>query len=694
MSSAALDKFESIILKLASAETGKRVLKLDVQAQFRPDESDAPSVARNLNAAFLIALSGESHTHYNAARSYLKDNAGHPELGVVAGFYLSGLDAIPDEMERTLKENPALGDAIDKAASVLESASEVDAIETLRGVFFPEGLDICRNWEAKMKKLREARKVGITQLNPSPIRKPEKELLFTSNVLITVPLDPGHIDTLALPSTLRESLKQAAEEEQLHWYDHPIPVGIAPENNEALYGLRGLDEAVAFEKHRGFIAKDARLSCALSVSVTHDGLRGVAKEYLEEEFKKGKGLEHLDVYVFTEADTSRLIDEILIPAAGEYGVEADAAELHDIIGVDGEYGRHYTFLKAISAFWSVLVDDGVRGTFKIDLDQVFPQDRLVAESGASALEHLTTPLWGAEGMDSEGRKVELGMIAGALVNQMDISKSLFHPDVCMPTHEIKADQAVFFSHLPQALSTEAEMMTRYGVEIDGLKECIQRVHVTGGTNGILVESLRRHRPFTPVFIGRAEDQAFIMSVMFDSAEGNLRYVHKDGLIMRHDKEAFASEAMRAASIGKLIGDYTRLLWFSYYARALPWPEKDIKAMLNPFTGCFISHMPFTVVYLRMALKAAAFFDAASEEKTAEGVRFVGMGTKRLSKVMRFLSAEPNPLIDDYRKEKRVWNLYYDLLDRIEKGIKDGDSFALGLRDRAAALAAGCRISSV
>ncbi len=94
--------------------------------------------------------------------------------------------------------------------------------------------------------------------------------------------------------------------------------------------------------------------------------------------------------------------------------------------MDGAYGRHYTFLKAVTALWQVLVDPDVRGTFKIDLDQVFPQAELVAETGASAFEHLETPLWGALGVDPDGRELELGMIAGALVNERDIGRGRVH----------------------------------------------------------------------------------------------------------------------------------------------------------------------------------------------------------------------------------------------------------------------------
>ena len=276
----------------------------------------------------------------------------------------------------------------------------------------------------------------------------------------------------------------------------------------SIYGLRGLEEAVEFEEQRGTIEEGIRLNCLLSVSATHKGLQGIAKEYLEGELKKGSDIQHLNVYIFTEADTSRLVKETLIPAARRYMGDADYSLLQEIIGVDGKYGRHYSFLKAIAALWHVLIDPEVKGTFKIDLDQVFPQRELVDQSGASAFEHLKTPLWGAEGIDNLGNEVELGMIAGALVNERDIANSIYTPDVRFPTKEIKGDEIIFFSLLPQALSTEAEMMTRYrGDNLDGKNQCIQRIHVTGGTSGILVDSLRRYRPFTPTFIGRAEDQA-------------------------------------------------------------------------------------------------------------------------------------------------------------------------------------------
>ena len=175
------------------------------------------------------------------------------------------------------------------------------------------------------------------------------------------------------------------------------------------------------------------MTCLLSVSVTHPGLHAIARRYVEAELAAAEPLRHLDVFVFTEDDTERLVDEVLAPAAdrslpSDPAVAPDArrARLREVFGVDGAYGRHYTFLKAVTALWQVLIDPDVRGTFKIDLDQVFPQTELVAETGGSAFEHLETPLWGALGVDAQGRELELGMIAGALVNERDIGRGLVH----------------------------------------------------------------------------------------------------------------------------------------------------------------------------------------------------------------------------------------------------------------------------
>ncbi|MEJ7748482.1 MAG: hypothetical protein WKF56_04215, partial [Candidatus Limnocylindrales bacterium] len=416
-----------------------------------------------------------------------------------------------------------------------------------------------------------------------------------------------------------------------------------------------------------------------------------ARPYLEAELERAGGTRHLDVSVVTEGDARRLVDEVLAPAAERF---LGGARTFEVFGVDGEYGRHYSFLKAIAAVWQVFVDPTVRATFKIDLDQVFPQDVLLEETGATAFEHLRTPLWGAQGLDAAGREVDLGMVAGALVNQRDIGQGLFTPDVPLPGPPQAPEERAFYSVLPQALSTRAEMMERYDSAMpDGSSTVLERVHVTGGTNGILVDALRGHRPFTPSFVGRAEDQAYILSVLGQSGP-RLAYVHAAGLIMRHDKEAYAGEAIEAAHVGKLVGDYVRILIFSAYADAVARTgEPDgldldtIKALLGPFTGSFISRLPITVTLLRFALKIAGL-TAAGEHRQAD--EFARIGARRLRETLRMTMDR-----DGFRArivdEQEQGRGFYDTLDAVEDALQARDPGAAQLQERAREILEGCRI---
>ncbi len=691
------EKIECIIKRLISNRRGKDALTgLEIGDQFRPQETSPKATFRNLNAAFLICLCGKAHALYSKAEDYIKELGRQPAWKSAAGFYSRGISLVNSEIREKYSEDESFRENFDKLYSWCINPQERFAskhgINAFWRVFFPEGVSLFEKREHETALLREKRRIRITRLNPAPVLDPAREILFTSNVLLTTPAhipSKGIVD-FSLSKNLKDRLEEIRREPQIYWYDHPIQIGTDRENNEAVYGLKALNEAIEFEKRRGVIASDARVHCILSVSVTHSGLQDIAKKCLENMFEGVDGFQHLWVYAFSEVDVCRLIDEILMPAARHYLDFENADLLHEVIGVDGEYGRHYSFLKSISAFWNVLVDNRVRATFKIDLDQVFPQKELVKESGFSALEHFKTPLWGAEGIDEDGNIVDLGMIAGALVNHNDIANSLFTPDVSFPGEDIKDDEWIFFSPLPQAISTEAEMMTRYGEHssFNGSTRCIQRAHVTGGTCGILVKALRRHRPFTPCFIGRAEDQAYLLSALFQESNASLRYVHKDGLIMRHDKEVFAGEAIRSASTAKLVGDYVRILLFSYYARVLPWPVERIKRWADPYTGCFISKTPITVVYLRLSLKTASLFGKANWDK---GLDLLKLGQIRLDKIIREFLSRPDSLQERYGMERVVWNTYFDVLDRVEDGLKRGDPFALELREKAKKLIKDCKL---
>lgn len=556
--------------------------------------------------------------------------------------------------------------ASDFVGAAFEFASQSESgSDNLLHLFFPEARFGGDTPDEQIKSLRAKRTVSVESLNTDAITDPASQMIFTSNVLLTLP--PDNYKKRLLPSMLKR-VEMVENEEQKYWFDHPILMGVETEANEMVYGLKGLADTFAYEKKEGNAAADSKMTVLLSLSVTHNGLKALAQEYLASELEGYPGLDDLEIYIFTEEDTEALSALLAALLTAGSRTEDAAADIAQVFGVDGRYGRHYSFLKAIVPLWSIAVDPGIKGTFKIDLDQVFPQKELKAQTGKTAFEHFMSELWGARGKDSSGRDVELGMIAGALVNEKDISKSLFTPDVPLPPADfhLKGETQIFHKQLPMAVSTLAEMMTDYSSPgmPDGKNTCLSRVHVTGGTNGILCKALRKKRPFTPSFIGRAEDQGYLLSVLFDEEGGLMRYVHEPGLIMRHDKDAFAGEAIAAAKQGTWVADLLRVLYFSYYAEFLQGSCSAVKEELDPFTGCFISTAPITRVFLRLLLKVL--------ETPEEADSLLAMAELQLSP---FISEEENR--DSIRKrwefEKSAWDLYYDALDRLEEGILKNDA---------------------
>jgi hypothetical protein len=652
-------------------------------------ETDMPL---KLTHAFLTCLRDENDKDRARAMDFLTEEGHSRQWKDIADFYLKGLHCIKEEIEREIIKNDDFKSRL-KALSLFlsngnHSTKEQLSAEHLWSVFFPEGCNILTNRTVVMDALRNERRVRITSLNPDPITDPASEILFTSNVLLTVPPEGMEMENLNLSKSVKERLNKIIKEDQLYWYDHPIEIGAYDKNNEFLYGLNGLKEALHFEKERGNVPHGSKPVILMSVSVTHKGLHDIAAPYLEALLAETDYPDNLDIYLFTEKDTQDIVRDILIPASAGF-LNRNRHDLMHIFGVDGEYGRHYSLLKAIALFWNTLIDDRIKATFKIDLDQVFPQNELVHETGKSAFDHFKTCLWGATGIDSKGAPVELGMLAGALVNDDVIHKGLFTPDITYPSGILKPDEMIFFNRLPQALSTEAEMMTRYTKEgfVNDTDECIERIHVTGGTTGILVESLKRHRPFTPSFIGRAEDQAYIISTLYNRPE-RLAYLHEAGLIMRHDKESFARGEVMDTQVAKLIGDYIRILYFSTLSNVISGGLNRVKKLMDPYTGCFISHIPLTIIHLRLALKAISL---AYEGKTDWANELICSGAKRLSAAMDFCTCKDSGLKSQYEKERKAWRLYYDTMSVLGDSIRARNPIGLELMEKARNIVTRCMV---
>lgn len=546
-------------------------------------------------------------------------------------------------------------------------------------VFFPEGDLIDRNFDDLFEDIRLKRSVVIDSPVENPLKNIPSEMTFTSNVLLTLPDSNTPKEKLDLPSSILNELPAIEKEEQLYWFDHPVQLGEIPEKNEIIYGLKGLSQTFSFEKAKGTVEKDSRLDVLLSVSVTHKGLQKIAADYLEYELSKCDDIKDLNIYIFTEEDSLKLLN----------CYSENSSSLSKYFGVDGKYGRHYNFLKAVNSLWKLSINHRLKGTFKIDLDQVFPQEELVSYTGKTAFEHFQSPLWGATGTDSSGNKVDLSMIAGALVNESDISRSLYTPDVSIPDTNVPLSDLAFFKHLTMSLSTRAEMGTRYAEEkrINGEDVALSRIHVTGGTNGILIDALHKYRPFTPAFIGRAEDQAYILSVLNAEGEKQLRYYHEDGLVMRHDKHAFAGQSIEAAKDGTYIADVLRGLYFSYYAEALPGGSKKTKESTYPFTGSYISEYPMTIAYMRFVYKLLEMYEAGLQERADA---LLELGKERIADLMKKFE-KGNFLIEEFNEERDQWDLFYSEIEKLEEEIKTSETSALEKQTRLKNCFNECRV---
>lgn len=565
-----------------------------------------------------------------------------------------------------------------------------ERLTALWAALFPEALYLDENPDRQIEKLRKKRTVEIVSLCDDVIYDPAEEMIFTSNVLLSPPVSGMDLPEDEELRQVVEGAEKAAAEEQSYWYDHPVPIGVPAINDEAVYGLRGLSETLKYEKLRGNTSPSGRLTVLLSVSVTHQSLREWALPWLKAQLASAGAEQQdgLDVHAFTEADAETVIDII----ASWLPADVNPDSVRAAFGVDGEYGRHYSFLKALPALWGVFSGGQRKATFKIDLDQVFPQDVLTAETGASVFEHFRTGLWGAQAIDDEGRKLELGMIAGGLVNEKDIGAGLFTPDIPWPSRPPVGEDALFYKQRPMAVSTRAELMTRYGYPgfPDGKTAALQRIHVTGGTNGIRFDSLRHYRPFTPSFIGRAEDQAYILSVLDGrgSEEAGLAYAHASGLLMRHDKEAFATDAVKAGKAGSYVGDLVRLFVFSGYADLLPGGSEGVKAVADPFTGCFITSLPATLASLRLALRLLSA-EGGSEEERSE---LLALADIRLEEWI----SDPEGSLENLRTrlddEKRAWKGFYDALDSLEADLIAGSAEAQEASSKFEALLEHCRVA--
>ena len=101
--------------------------------------------------------------------------------------------------------------------------------------------------------------------------------IVISNIWVSPPIDRS----IEVPEQFRKANREFFNRQQDHWYDHPIPIDAADEENEIIYGLRNLDAAIAIEHSRGSLGSKPKIDLVLSLSVTHYGMEVLAYRYVE-----------------------------------------------------------------------------------------------------------------------------------------------------------------------------------------------------------------------------------------------------------------------------------------------------------------------------------------------------------------------------------------------------------------------------
>ena len=292
----------------------------EADIQFNPNAESEEEILRSVNIAFLYLLAGEKHHKYEQAKRYLDALNKHKEYAKIAEFYTTGINLVINEIGKISEKNKDFTEKIKNLNKInFDTHSYKQISEHFWNLFFPEAEDLLKPElrKEKIQELRETRKIKITATNPEPVANPAKEILFTSNALLTIPLNSDY-NNLDISINLKQHLRNMMDEEQKYWYDHPIPIGTEPGKNEVLYGLSGLSEMLEFEKSRGNAESKEKLDCLLSVSVTHSGLHKIAKEYLNNEIYNSNNINKLNIYIFTENETQKITNEIIIPIAKKY----------------------------------------------------------------------------------------------------------------------------------------------------------------------------------------------------------------------------------------------------------------------------------------------------------------------------------------------------------------------------------------
>ncbi len=152
-------KFEAVIKYIIGGGNGEGMFaQLNIPDRFLTGEDENVSIARNLNAAFLVLLSGESHSLYNDALQYMENFGSHPSWEKTVHFYKEGLRLISSEISGRCYDSGAFEKELNNLHSWVDDGGGEETVEKICGFFFPEGRAINDDREAGIKGLREKKK--------------------------------------------------------------------------------------------------------------------------------------------------------------------------------------------------------------------------------------------------------------------------------------------------------------------------------------------------------------------------------------------------------------------------------------------------------------------------------------------------------------------------------------------------------
>ena len=181
------EHFEAICRALMQSRSVAGIFPiLDPSDQFNTEADDEAALAARLNAAFMIIMAGKQHPEFDHARNYLSKAADSPAWTEVGRFYLAGKCIIKEQ----------------------------EVADQIWSLFYPEGAGLRQNPAESVNALRHKRLVKINLLNPDPIQDAGREILFTSNVLLTLPAELESIAELPYSEALKQKLQKMSQEAQ------------------------------------------------------------------------------------------------------------------------------------------------------------------------------------------------------------------------------------------------------------------------------------------------------------------------------------------------------------------------------------------------------------------------------------------------------------------------------------------------